>query len=287
MYHDFILEEIARQQAEEKAESTTATDDIPDEVEEEWPHSKVKFDLESTSTIEVPARGLYTPTESQAVWYQKDEYAQMLAVNRSTVKLMAQFGTLENEPDHCFRGLECKLPVEAERIRDLKIHSIYAVLKEQSEQYLNRTPKPRKIAKVYKETVVRSVTDALERGMSDEQEAQNAAGDGKKMKQPRRMSRVSFDDMDLVSFQYGNDAEDHDGVKKFESRQHGDDPSAAGQETDGKLPSKINKLRAWMKSRLSKDDESLQTHERRSTNLMMRKKFGPENMPRGWNKTKV
>lgn len=251
MYHDFIFEEIEKQKlaaASLKTETETLSKESDEDSEEEWLHSKIRFDVEAQVVAEVPSRSMLSPADLRATWYQAEDFSRIASLNRSTVKIMQQYGNLDNEPDHCFRGLECKLNGEADRISNIKVHSIYAVLSEQSKQQKSKLQDQRRIAKVYKEHVFSSAVEAQERGISDEEAAREE--EVKRPFNPRR-SMSAFDDFDLSERRKLSVMED--GINRFERKISDLKVQAPVEPTEGKQNMKksasatLKKLGNWIK----------------------------------------
>jgi hypothetical protein len=112
-----------------------------------------------------------------------------------TVKLMKQQGNLDNEPDHCIRGLEHRLKGEHERRKNLKINSIYAVLQEQSRQRSSKIKNLTTISDIYRHHTISCAAQAYEKGLQDQKAVQEEPV--KRMTQ--RRSSILFDEDDFKS----------------------------------------------------------------------------------------
>lgn len=215
MYHEYILDQVEEQKgevsvaAQTEEENVGSSDNEKKEEEESWPHSKIRFDLDGVKFFEVKARTMITSAERRAIWYQPIDFSKMSSMNRSSIKILREN---PDERDHCARGLEHKLNGESDHINDIKVNSIFSVLKEQSRQRKSNTTDPLRISQIYKEHVFASEQKARELGFSDEKSAKEEEF---AEKVERRRSFGAFDDFDLKELQ---DLDLHDDMDRFEWR---------------------------------------------------------------------
>jgi hypothetical protein len=212
MDHDYYSDQLEQNAEEATKAENKAVDDNDKKEEESWPHSKIRFDLDKIELIEVKARSMITALERKSIWFQPSDFSKMSSMNRSTVKTLRENPNID-EPDLCIRGLEHKLHGESDRINEIKVNSIFSVLKEQSRQRKSNDKNALKIAQIYKEHVFPSVKKAQEMGLSDEKSAIQEETVVAKVE--RRRSSAAFDDFDLKELQ---DLDLHDDMDRFEWR---------------------------------------------------------------------
>lgn len=175
--------------------------------------SKIRFNIEDVQVVEVSPRGMLTSADCRQIWYQPSDFSRISSLNRSTVKLMREFGFMDDDPDYCLRGLENKLHGESQHVKDIRINAVYAVLKEQSRQRKAKEKDEQRIADLYKEHAFSSVKKAQERGFDDARTAKH-----EECHNPNRKLHASisaFDDFDLKVLQ---DLDLHDDMDRFEWR---------------------------------------------------------------------
>lgn len=264
MSHDDVLDRLAdenhhQQELEniengvgEPVESSSGHEEKEGNEEGDlWPHSKIRFDV-GVTVFEVRARSLIPLTEKRSIWYQPSDFAKISSLNRSAVKVLREN---PDDPDHCGRGLEHKLYGDSDRINDIKVNSIFSVLKEQSRQRKSNVKDEAKIAKIYKEHVFSSAKTALEKGLNDEKSARQE----EKPKMKQRRSGAAFDDFDLKELQ---DLDLHDDMDRFEWRM-----------SDVTQPTEIYEMR--------KDRKESKTKLRRENRRSLSPMPGPKDSTRG------
>jgi hypothetical protein len=204
---EHVLEEMDRESEISSANERAAVvknGEPKDEPNKRPPHeyvpgSKVRFELINVKVHYVKPRFEYTSEEYQATWYRLCDFSRINSWNRMAVKIMRQQGTLEKEPDHCIRGLENKVKAgDHDRIRDIRVHSVYAVLKEQRLQRLEHQTQQQtlydfeKMAAAYRKYTFSCEAEAHEWGLRDERDANETIVLQAKQK------KASFDEDDLT-----------------------------------------------------------------------------------------
>jgi hypothetical protein len=184
------------------------------EEEEPFVHSKIRFDLECTQVEYVEPKSELTPEEFDNTWYSASEFSKISSWNRMLVKMVRQCGDLEEEPDHCIRGLEHRLSGQKDARSSLKTNSIYAVLQEQARQRrFKQNRDHEKIAQLYRDSTLTCSQEALERGKQDEVDAKEEEVKPIRRKSSFRKSMIVFDDSDLQELR---DIMDHDEEDQFD-----------------------------------------------------------------------
>lgn len=139
-----------------------------------WPErddTKVKFDSDNLTKIHwVPPRSDLSAEEFKEVWLGASDYSRISSWNRMTVKMMRQQGTLDEEPEHCSRGLEHRLKGQQRLRQTAKTNAIYGVLHEQSRQRGSESSVQR-IADIYRGYAFGSDEEAKQKGDQDEMAA--------------------------------------------------------------------------------------------------------------------
>ena len=191
--------------------------------------SKIQFDLDATSVLEISGRQEMTPDDFKILFYRATEYANISSWNRMTLKIFrqrAQEGSMTErssvDDGHCIRGLEHRLKAQRHIRQQIITNAIYSVLDEQSRQ---RSHQPReayissvalvidadKVAEAYITQTYKSQRNACEMGLQDErtvkeldkplQELQEVKEEAKEQSQGRPVRRrtliANFDDNDL------------------------------------------------------------------------------------------
>jgi hypothetical protein len=201
---EYVLEEMDRE-SEISLANAAKNGEPKDEPIKHPPHeyvpgSKVRFELINVKVHDVKPRFEYTSEEYQATWYRLCDFSRINSWNRMAVKIMRQQGTLEKEPDHCIRGLENKVKAgDHDRVRDIRIHSVYAVLKEQRLQRLQHQAQQQqtlydfeKMAAAYRKYSFACEAEAHEWGLQDERDANETTVLQAKQR------KASFDEDDLT-----------------------------------------------------------------------------------------
>jgi hypothetical protein len=169
-----------------------------------WPEredTKVKFDVENLTKIHwVPPRSELCAEQFKDVWMDASDYNRISSWNRMTVKMIRQRGTLDDEPEHCSRGLEHRLQGQQRLRQMVKTNAIYGVLHEQSRQRESGSNAQR-IADIYRGYVFGSDEAAKQKGIQDEKAAKEFVA--RPSRQARRLSHAlattfrPFDEDDL------------------------------------------------------------------------------------------
>ncbi len=214
-----------------------------------WSHSKIRFNLDDTKVVEVGARGMLTSADCRNIWYQPSDFSRMSSHNRSTVKMMREFGSIDDELDHCIRGLEHKVHGESEHVKDIRLNAVYAVLKEQSRQRKLNNKDEQRVAEIYREHVFSSMRKAQERGFDDEATVRQDQGRGQNRQRSHLMT--AFDDFDLKELR---ELGLHDDMDRFEWRMSELKPptelyEVQNGEKAGRKPSRSKRISNWVSNR--------------------------------------
>lgn len=131
----------------------------------------VRFDLEDTIYIPIPAIDDMSDDERRAIWFTRENYDVIMGANNIAVKLM-RIGRENPEAfGHCFRGLEYRLS-ECRKDREERTRNAFqAVLDEQKRQIETGEVDSKHIAKMYRLATLSSLEIAMLRAESDAQAA--------------------------------------------------------------------------------------------------------------------
>jgi hypothetical protein len=238
-----------------------------------WPErvdTKVKFDVDNLTKIHwVPPRSDLSPEEFKEVWLGASDYTGISTWNRMTVKMIRQQGTLEEEPDHCIRGLEHRLKGQQRLRQTAKTNAIYGVLHEQSRQR-EHGYNVQKIADIYRGYAFGSDEEAKQKGIQDEIASKESVA--RPRRQLRRQSAVASsrrtfeeddlrarrtfdedDSMDARALKNGGEDE-VDATETFKPHRKGDDDKPCFEEKNSgiidekvKKKSKVKRLKGYLK----------------------------------------
>lgn len=242
-----IMEEVDKTKFSDKIslenESTTFVG-----MEKQESRSKIRFNVD-LSIIEVTSRGMMTSAECRSIWYQPNDFTRMSSQNRSAIKMVREFGSQDDDPDLCIRGLEHKLLGDSEHVKDIRVNAIYSVLKEQSRQRKSNIRDEKRIAELYREHAFSSAKQAQERGFDDERVAKQSLVQDQNRKSFSSMA--AFDDFDLKLLQQLGL---HDDMDRFEWRMSKvKPPTELYEEQSGEKPrrklKKSSKIGEWVSSR--------------------------------------
>jgi hypothetical protein len=227
-------------------------------IDDRWPEredTKVKFDLDHLTKVHsIPNRDELSPQEYKDVWLGPSDYNRITSWNRMTVKMVRQRGTLDDEPEHCSRGLEHRLKGQQRFRQSVKTNAIYGVLHEQARQRVSGSNVQR-IADIYRGYVFGNDEEAKKRGIQDEIDAKKSCRHARTQSALGTTLVKAFDEDDLKDLRAlmngGEDEGDASEVLGPHPKPEDDDKSSTFEEKVKKR-SKVKRISSFFKKKSSK-----------------------------------